>query len=84
MEKHIYEIVYCGISVEQYDKEFIDDVTSVAKKITTNMTKFIGWMHDNTDDTMEEDNSLWWVIPLEEYVSIETMYKYWMTNIKHK
>ena len=81
MEKHIYEIVYCGISVEQYDKEFIDDVTSVANKITTNMTKFIEWKDSNV--VGGKANLSYWY-GRKKFKTLEQIYQYWLTNIKYK
>ncbi len=42
--------------------------------------EFIEWLRDNTDDTRVEDESLWWIIPLEDYVPIKEAWNYWLKN----
>lgn len=67
--------------------EYVEYLKSYSSQLQPNMTtkeltpivmKFINWLHDNTDDTRVEDDSLWWIIPLEDFISIKDAYSYWL------
>jgi hypothetical protein len=62
---------------------FTDDIAidEVADELNSMVMEFIIWLHDNSDDTSEDDK-LWWIIPLEAYVNTEIAFEYWKTNIK--
>ena len=45
------------------------------------MFLFIEWLHDETDDTRDVDDSLWWSITFEDYVTIEKLYNHWFNKI---
>jgi hypothetical protein len=54
-----------------------------AKEITEHIFEFIEWLHDNTDDTRNpHDYKLWWLIPYENYISIEEVYQCWIREVK--
>ena len=88
MKDIIFEIIKENIFIRIVDGKPIDYIKGgddAAKKIIIHIMEFIQWLHDNTDDTRDIDNdSLWWVIPLEYYIPIEEVYQYWLTNIKNK
>jgi len=75
MEKEILRI----LDDNGYDTDYSEAIDA-AEDIAANMREFIKWLHDNTDDTREFDDALWWCIPLEAYCTIDDIYQHWLTN----
>ena len=85
MEEEINDIVYSGISVEQYDKEFESDVLLVSIKISKIMNDFIEWCAT----THIKLHQVWCGLYQDQrnqanWKTTEELFIFWNTHIRNK